>query len=228
MRSTSSSSPRPMAMATSRLRPRASSRSLRRWTRRPARTLAVLGFGDSSFPAFCGYAREGLAACRAQGLARASGLRHGRPPVGAGLRALGQRPRHRARPAARTPCTSRCRRPTSSLTLVSRRDYGAEVQAPSAILRFACRASPVAAPDGCRLRALRGGRPAGRGAAGLGRAALLFAGLRRGGRLRRDRGAPSAGRLVLGPAHRARARRQRRGLPQVQPGLPRRARARRR
>ena len=54
----SSSSPRPMAMATSRPPPRAFSTSLRRWTRRPPRPLAVLGFGDSSFPAFCGYAQR--------------------------------------------------------------------------------------------------------------------------------------------------------------------------
>ncbi len=101
----------------------------------PAAELAVLGFGDSSFPAFCGYAEgiSSLAACKgwpqfldlstvdrqsAQDFARWGselGVIFGLP-----LNLV-----HQPVLPAVTP-----------LTLVSRRDYGAEVQAPSSILRF--------------------------------------------------------------------------------------------
>ena len=102
----------------------------------PAAPLAVLGFGDSSFPAFCGYARDiaDLAARKewrqfmdVATIDRQSPQDFGRwgAELGAVL-GLPLRLVHEPVPPAAVP-----------LTLVSRRDYGAEVQAPSAILRFA-------------------------------------------------------------------------------------------
>ena len=101
----------------------------------PAASLAVLGFGDSSFPEFCGYAE------RISELAARKGWRElldfatvdRQSPQdfanwGSDLGTVLGLPielHHQPTPPA-----------TSSLTLVSRRDYGAEVQAPSAILRF--------------------------------------------------------------------------------------------
>ena len=104
--------------------------------RAPDAPLAVLGFGDRSFPAYCAYAREVADAARAKGWDALLPLdtvdrqspqdfaRWGRA-LGAALGIdldLVHQPAH---PAAGT------------LTLLSRRDYGAEVQAPTAILRFA-------------------------------------------------------------------------------------------
>lgn len=101
-----------------------------------AAPLAVLGFGDTSFPAFCGYAQEIAALADAKGWAQFLDVatvdrqspqdfaRWGRDlgtMLGLPL-ALAHQP---VQPAA------------VPLTLQSRRDYGAEVQAPSAILRFA-------------------------------------------------------------------------------------------
>ena len=68
----------------------------------PAARLAVLGFGDSSFPSFCGYAQRISSRRRCQGLAAAPRHRHGRPAVAAGFRALGQGTRRGAGPAARS------------------------------------------------------------------------------------------------------------------------------
>ena len=109
---------------------------LARLAEAPKPPLAVLGFGDRSFPAFCAYAAEVEQAASAKGWAvllpmdmidrqspqdfarwgRALGAAIGLPL------ALDHQP---ARPAADT------------LPLISRRDHGAEVQAPTAILRFA-------------------------------------------------------------------------------------------
>jgi len=98
--------------------------------------MAVLGFGDRSFPAFCAYAEAVELAARAAGwpallpfdtVDRQSPqefARWGRElgnVLGIDLE-LDHQP---VRPH------------TASLTLVSRRDYGEEVQAPTAILRFA-------------------------------------------------------------------------------------------
>lgn len=98
--------------------------------------MAVLGFGDRSFPAFCAYAEDVEAAARAKGwptllpfdtVDRQSPqefARWGRElgnVLGIDLE-LDHQP---VRPE------------TTSLRLVSRRDYGEEVQAPTAILRFA-------------------------------------------------------------------------------------------
>lgn len=102
----------------------------------PRARLAVLGFGDRSFPHFCGFARRIEAHLEAKGcdLLLPMGTVDRQSPqdftrwgraLGA---ALGQ-------PLELThqPQTPRM----EGLTLVSRRDYGAEVQAPMVILRFA-------------------------------------------------------------------------------------------
>jgi sulfite reductase (NADPH) flavoprotein alpha-component len=104
--------------------------------RAPDAPLAVLGFGDRSFPAYCAYAREVSDAARAKGWAELL------PPDTVD--------RQSAQDFARWGCTlgqalgihldlvHQPRHPaTETLTLLSRRDYGADVQAPTAILRFA-------------------------------------------------------------------------------------------
>lgn len=96
----------------------------------------VLGFGDRSFPGFCAYAEEVAKASAAKGCPQLLGFatidrqsprefaRWGRAlgaALGIGLELLHQP----VVPAS------------EALTLISRRDYGAEVQAPTAILRLA-------------------------------------------------------------------------------------------
>lgn len=98
--------------------------------------LAVLGFGDSAFPHFCAFASEMAELAADRGWAelvpfdavdRQSPQAFARWgwTLGEALGINLELVHHRARPV------------TAELTLVSRRDYGAEVQAPSAILRFA-------------------------------------------------------------------------------------------
>lgn len=109
---------------------------LARITTTPTAPLAVLGFGDRSFPAFCAYAAEVEAAARSKGWTALLPMdtvdrqspqdfaRWGRT-LGKALGLPLELDHQPIRPTAET------------LTLVSRRDYGAEVQAPTAILRFA-------------------------------------------------------------------------------------------
>lgn len=104
--------------------------------------LTVLGFGDRSFPAYCGYAQDVAAAAEARGWApllpfdsvdRQSPqdfARWGRvfgAKIGVALELNHE------------PVTPR----TEALTLISRRDYGVEVKAPTAILRFALPVAPL-------------------------------------------------------------------------------------
>ncbi|MFC2967122.1 PepSY domain-containing protein [Acidimangrovimonas pyrenivorans] len=108
--------------------------------RAPEARLAVLGFGDRQFPDFCGYARQVAEAAAARGWAplipydtvdRQSPqdfARWGRALGTALGTALGLELELNHQPA---------RQRSHALTLVSRRDYGAEVQAPTTILRFA-------------------------------------------------------------------------------------------
>lgn len=102
----------------------------------PTAPLAVLGFGDRSFPAFCAFAAEVEAAARAKGWVTLLPMdtvdRQSPQDFARWGRALGQAigvtlelDHQPARPEAQ------------GLTLVSRRDYGEAVQAPTAILRFA-------------------------------------------------------------------------------------------
>lgn len=98
--------------------------------------LAVLGFGDRSFTEYCAYAQAVATAAQAKGWAELLPLdtvdRQSPQDFARWGRALGQvlgTPLELAHQPV-TPATQ-------ALTLISRRDYGAEVQAPTAILRFA-------------------------------------------------------------------------------------------
>lgn len=109
---------------------------LARMDRAPDAPLAVLGFGDRSFPAFCAYAQEVATAAADKGwpqLLPPSSIDRQSPQEFARWgRALG------AALGIELELLHQPVMPASkALTLVSRRDYGAEVQAPTAILRFA-------------------------------------------------------------------------------------------
>lgn len=103
---------------------------------KPTVPLAVLGFGDRSFPAFCAYAKDFEAAARANGWSLLLPLgevdRQSDQDFARWGRALGA--------ALDLPLTL-THRPVAPrslpMTLVSRREYGEAVQAPAAILRFA-------------------------------------------------------------------------------------------
>lgn len=107
-----------------------------------AATLSVLGFGDRSFPDYCGFARTVDQVARRRDWAGLVAFdtvdrqspqdfaRWGRA-LGAALGIALDLAHQPARPA------------TEVLTLISRRDHGAEVQAPSAILRFALPKVPL-------------------------------------------------------------------------------------
>ncbi|PWR03776.1 N-acetylglucosamine transferase [Meridianimarinicoccus roseus] len=105
-------------------------------SRAPDIPLAVLGFGDRSFPAYCAFAKSVAAAAQARGwpelLPQGTIDRQSPQDFARWGRALGdalgidlELSHQPVQPQATT------------LTVVSRRDYGAEVQAPTAILRFA-------------------------------------------------------------------------------------------
>ena len=102
----------------------------------PVAPIAVLGFGDRSFPAYCTFAKAVVETAEAQGwpellpldtVDRQSPQDFARWGLALG-QALGIELEliHQPVPPETEP-----------LTLISRRDYGAEVQAPTAILRFA-------------------------------------------------------------------------------------------
>lgn len=102
----------------------------------PTAPLAVLGFGDRSFPAFCAFAVDVEAAARAKGwpilLSMDTVDRQSPQDFARWGRALGR---------AIGPTLDLDHQPArpegQGLTLISRRDYGEAVQAPTAILRFA-------------------------------------------------------------------------------------------
>lgn len=102
----------------------------------PAAALAVLGFGDRSFPAYCAFAKAVAAAAQAKGWPELMPLDtiHRQSPQDFARwgRLLGER-LGIALELAHEPVVPAA----DTLTLVSRRDYGVEVQAPTAILRFA-------------------------------------------------------------------------------------------
>lgn len=102
----------------------------------PAASVAVLGFGDRSFPAFCAYARSVAVAAQAKGWRLLLPLetvdRQSPQEFARWCRALGE-----ALGIALELDHQPVRPATSTLTLISRRDYGHDVQAPTAILRFA-------------------------------------------------------------------------------------------
>lgn len=109
---------------------------LERLDRGPGAPLAVLGFGDRSFPAYCAFAETVERAARSKGWAELVPFdtidRQSTQEFARWGRALGEAlgieldlAHQPVLPGAET------------LTLLSRRDYGADVQAPTAILRFA-------------------------------------------------------------------------------------------
>ena len=102
----------------------------------PTAPLAILGFGDRSFPAFCGYADTLAARAAAKGWTQLLPMdrvdRQSPQDFARWGRALGQAI------GLDLTLTHQPEAPrTTSLTLISRRDYGQAVQAPAAILRFA-------------------------------------------------------------------------------------------
>jgi sulfite reductase (NADPH) flavoprotein alpha-component len=104
--------------------------------RAPEAALAVLGFGDRSFPAYCVFAKAVSEAARAKGWSELLPLgtidRQSPQDFARWGRTLGQAL------GIDLELTHQPGLPTTeTLTLISRRDYGAEVQAPTAILRFA-------------------------------------------------------------------------------------------
>ena len=102
----------------------------------PAAALAVLGFGDRSFPAYCAFAKAVAAEAEAKGWRELMALdtidRQSAQDFARWGRALGQALGIDLE-LSHQPVLPQ----TETLTLISRRDYGAEVQAPTAILRFA-------------------------------------------------------------------------------------------
>jgi len=104
--------------------------------RAPDVPMAVLGFGDRSFPAYCAFAKAVATAAEAKGWPELLPLdtvdRQSPQDFARWGRALGQALGIDLELAHQPVMPA-----TETLTLVSRRDYGAEVQAPTAILRFA-------------------------------------------------------------------------------------------
>lgn len=103
--------------------------------RAPDLPLAILGFGDRSFPAYCGFAH------RVADAASEKGWQELLPPDTVNRQSPQDFARWgRALGAALGITLDLVHRPAlpmlQPLTLISRRDYGAEVQAPTAILRF--------------------------------------------------------------------------------------------
>ncbi|MDP3410144.1 PepSY domain-containing protein [Bosea sp. (in: a-proteobacteria)] len=107
----------------------------------PSVALAVLGFGDRSFPGYCAFAQAVADVAEAGGwrtLVPFKTVNRQSPQDFAGWgRLLG------AAMGVQLELVHQPVQPAAfPLTLVSRRDYGAEVQAPTAILRFALPESP--------------------------------------------------------------------------------------
>jgi sulfite reductase (NADPH) flavoprotein alpha-component len=104
--------------------------------RAPDAAVAVLGFGDRSFPAYCAFARSVAAAAEAKGWPELLPFdtidRQSPQDFARWGRALGQALGIELELAHQPVLPA-----TETLALVSRRDYGVEVQAPTAILRFA-------------------------------------------------------------------------------------------
>ena len=186
----------------------------------PRMPLAVLGFGDRQFPAFCGYAHEVVRAAEAKGWVQLLPMdvvdrqspqdfaRWGR----AFGRALGIELTLNHQPT--TP-------KSQAFALISRRDYGAEVQAPTAILRFALpRATLWQRLTGRAVPRFAAGDLLGILPEGSPRPALLFACVGQPRRLRGNLRAEASGWPLLGPADGPSARTDRRRFHTPQSGVP--------
>lgn len=105
-------------------------------SRVPKMPLAVLGFGDRQFPEFCRYAADVACAARQRGWAELMPMatidRQSPQEFARWGRALGAAMGIPLE-LSHSPAIPR----SHTLTLISRRDYGADMQAPSAILRLA-------------------------------------------------------------------------------------------
>ena len=161
--------------------------------------LVVLGFGDRSFPAFCAYAEAVETAAKAAGWAMPMPLdridRQSPQAFARWSRAFGEviglplDITHQPLPPQST-----------ALRLVSRKDYGESVQAPTVILRFAVpKAGLWHRIAGRGFGRFRAGDLLGHRARGRHGGPALFAGFCPGGRVHRDRRAQASGRAVLGP-----------------------------
>ena len=109
---------------------------LRRCGQRPACPVAVLGFGDRQFPKFCRFARDVETALAREGLAVLMPLPPSTVSRAQDVRALGCRV---VRGSWRSLALTQGRDPPAhqDAEAVARSDYGAAVQAPTAIFRFA-------------------------------------------------------------------------------------------
>ena len=108
----------------------------------PDAPVAVLGFGDRGFPAYCAFAKAVAQAAKAKGWTELMALdnidRQSPQDIARWGRALGEALGIDLE-LSHQPVLPKI----ETLTLVSRRDYGAEVQAPTAILRFALPRVPI-------------------------------------------------------------------------------------
>ncbi|SFJ80465.1 PepSY domain-containing protein [Celeribacter neptunius] len=103
----------------------------------PAAPLSVLGFGDSTFPAFCAYADTVTRAAEAKGWALLLDTHHVDRQAPRDFAKWGTEFAAASGFALGDVSTALTRRPTRSLTLVSKKLYGETAQAPTAVLRFA-------------------------------------------------------------------------------------------
>lgn len=107
--------------------------------RTPQASLAVLGFGDRSFPGYCAFAKAVSAAADAKGWAQLLPLatvdRQSAQDFQRWGRALSLALGEDCREALELNHQP-TQQPSQSLTLIARQDFGEEVQAPAAILRF--------------------------------------------------------------------------------------------
>lgn len=110
--------------------------------RAPDSAVAVLGFGDRSFPAYCAFARAVAAAAEAKDWPELLPFdtidRQSPQDFARWGRALGQ-----ALGIELELAHQPVQPATETLALVSRRDYGVEVQAPTAILRFSMQRATI-------------------------------------------------------------------------------------
>jgi sulfite reductase (NADPH) flavoprotein alpha-component len=103
----------------------------------PQAPLAVLGFGDSSFPAFCGYADEVTRKAQAAGWALLMETGHVDRQSVSDFSQWGFAYAEASSVEIGDLASALDRRPTQPLTLVSKILYGEDAQAPTAVLRFA-------------------------------------------------------------------------------------------
>jgi sulfite reductase (NADPH) flavoprotein alpha-component len=190
----------------------------------PEAPLAVLGFGDRSFPAFCSYAAEIVGAAEAKGWRQLLPMdtvdRQSPQDFARWGRDLAQ-----ALGLAFELNHQAVAPKTLELRLLSRRDYGADVQATTAILRFALpKVSFWQRLAGQGFPRFEAGDLVGILPEGSYLPRLYSLGVGKPRRFPRDLRAAASGRSLLQPAHHAGAGGQRARVPAPQSGLPAAAR----